>query len=199
MILTGPEIFRQYRNHKIRIVPFESTKLTTNSYDLTLGTSFIRYREGIIDPRKPNAYVAFDVGGEGLQMDQGDFILGHSMEVVGSNHYVPMIHGKSGIARLGLFVHVTADIIDIGFHGHITFQLHSTLPVLLYPGMTIAQVSFWKPRGQISLYGGKYQASKGPRPSESYKDFPQQSQSGQPKKRRLQPRRRSRPSLKQKK
>jgi len=70
-----------------------------------------------------------------------------------------------------LFLHVTADIIDIGSHGHVTFQLHSTLPIRLYPGMAIAQVTFWKPKGKIVLYEGRYQGSRGPRASEVHRDF----------------------------
>jgi dCTP deaminase len=171
MILTGTAIVREINLGKIKIDPFDATKATTNSYDLTLGSEFIRYTEGTIDPRKPNAYEQFNIGAEGLQMAAGDFLLGHSTEIVGSDHYVPIIHAKSGVARLGLFVHITADIIDIGSHGHVSFQLHSTLPIRLYPGMTIAQVSFWKPKGKIVLYDGRYQGSRGPRASEVHRDF----------------------------
>jgi dCTP deaminase len=166
MILTGTTIVREVKRQRIKIDPFDAARATTNSYDLALGAEFIRYTEKVIDPRKPNAYEQFKPGAEGLQMAAGDFLLGHSTEIVGSDHYVPIIHAKSGIARLGLFVHITADIIDIGSYGHVSFQLHSTLPIRLYPGMTIAQVSFWKPKGRIVLYQGKYQGSRGPRASE---------------------------------
>ncbi len=63
---------------------------------------------------------------------------------------------------MGLFVHVTADLIDIGSFGVSTLQLYATLPVKIYPGMLIAQVSFWQPKGKITLYKGKYQNSIGP-------------------------------------
>lgn len=98
------------------------------------------------------------------------FRLGSSCERIGSNSYVPIVHARSGIARLGLFVHVTADLIDIGSIGVITFQFYATLPVKVYPGMKIAQVSFWQPKGEIVLYTGKYQNSTGPRASLSYLD-----------------------------
>jgi dCTP deaminase len=171
MILTGTEIINECERGRIKIDPFDPGRVTTNSYDVTLGNEFIRYKEEIIDPRKNNAFEKFTVGPGGFVMAQGDFVLGHSLEVIGSDHYVPLIHARSGIARLGLFVHVTADIIDIGSHGHVTFQLHSTLPIRLYPGTAIAQVTFWKPKGNVVLYEGKYQGSRGPRASEIYRDF----------------------------
>lgn len=37
--------------------------------------------------------------------------------------FVPIIRGKSSIARMALFVHVTADLIDIGLVNQWTFQL----------------------------------------------------------------------------
>lgn len=171
MILTGVSITEEFNRHRINIQPFDPDHISTNSYDLTLGHKFIRYTGDIIDPAKPNEYEEFEVGPEGLTLKKGDFALGHSQEIIGSNHFVPIIHAKSSIARLGLFVHVTADLIDIGSHGNVTFQLHSTLPVKIYPGMRIGQVSFWQPKGDIELYKGKYQGSQGPRASEVYKDF----------------------------
>ena len=104
-------------------------------------------------------------------LPKNSFFLASSKEKIGSNFYVPMIHAKSGIARLGLFVHVTADLIDIGYYGEITFQLYSTLPVRIYPGMKIGQVTFWVPKGEITLYDGKYQGSIGPKTSKTYHDL----------------------------
>jgi dCTP deaminase len=171
MILTGPTIRREVQSGRINISPFRLEHVTSNSYDLTLGPGFVRYTEEIIDPAKPNRYHTFHAGPEGIRLGQGDFLLGHSAEVLGSDHYVPIIHARSSVARLGLFVHVTADLIDIGSHGNVTFQLFSTLLIIFIPGMRRGQVSFWKPLGKVELYRGKYQGSRGPRPSEVYKDF----------------------------
>lgn len=171
MILTGKKIIEEIKNGKIEISPFDEKKITTNSCDLSLGNTIIRYTCDIIDPKHETQYKEIIIPEEGLILQAGDFVLGHSNERLGSDFYVPIIHGKSGTARMGLFVHVTADLIDIGSHGVSTFQLYATLPVKLYPNMPIAQVSFWVPFGDIVLYKGKYQNSKGPRPSMTYKDF----------------------------
>ncbi len=172
MILTGDEIIANYFNKKIKIDPFNSSNATTNSYDLTLGSHFLRYEDDFSDVRQPTRVQELRIPfGEQIQIDKGDFLLGHSNEALGSDYFVPIIHARSGIARLGLFVHVTADLIDIGSYGQVTFQFYATRKIVLTPGIRIAQVTFWKPMGKISLYNGKYQGSIGPRASQVYQDF----------------------------
>ncbi len=171
MILTGNKIQKEVGKNKIRINPFNLNRITTNSYDLRLGKNLIQYTSKTLDPKKKANFKKIVIFEKGYLMKPGTFLLGETTEKIGSNFYVPIIHAKSGIARMGLFVHVTANLIDIGSYGKSTLQLFSTLPIKLYPGMLIAQVSFWKPKGKIVLYNGKYQNSDGPRPSLAYKDF----------------------------
>ncbi len=171
MILTGRKIAEEVEKDNINIEPFDKEKVTTNSYDLELGAKYIRYTEDIIDPARKNSFEEKEIPKDGMRMSKGDFILGYSNEIVGSDRFVPIIHAKSSIARLGLFVHVTANLIDIGSTGQLTFQLYSTSELKLYPGMEIAQVTFWKPKGDITLYDGKYADSRGPNASKVYKDF----------------------------
>lgn len=170
MILTGREISKNVEDSRIRIEPFDHARITTNSYDLTLAEEYIEYTSEILDPRKAPEYKKCTIPVEGLRLKKGDFILASSKERVGSDHFVPIIHAKSGIARMGLFVHVTADLIDIGSFGNVTFQLYATLPVKVYPGMLLGQVTFWTPKGEIKLYEGKYQNSEGPQASKIYAD-----------------------------
>jgi len=171
MILTGPQINQEVETGRIRIAPFDASHVTPTSYDLRLGNELIRYMEPVLDPIHPPAHVKIIMPDEGMHLNAGDFVLGHSAEEVGSDHYAALIHAKSSIARLGLFVHVTSDLIHTGSYGHITFQLFATLPVTIRPGMLIGQITFWQPKGEISLYRGKYHGAKGPRASEIYRDF----------------------------
>ncbi|UIK88964.1 dCTP deaminase [Arthrobacter polaris] len=168
MILTGNAIESAVDSGSINIGPFKRDQLNPNSYDLRLGSQLLRYTSSKLDTRMENPTELIEMPDEGYLLNAGEFYLGHSQELLGSDSYVPMLHCKSGIARLGLFIHVTADLIDIGSHGNLTFQLHPTLDVKVYPNMRIGQVSFWKPEGEVILYSGKYQGSNGPVGSLSY-------------------------------
>ena len=69
-----------------------------------------------------------------------------------------------------MFVHITADIIDLGSFANWTLQIKVVEPIKIYPFLKLAQATFWKPVGVRSLYKGKYQGSIGPIPSKFYLD-----------------------------
>ena len=52
MILTGEKIKEEVVSNKIEINPFSHNRVTTNSYDLALGETIIRYTSKIIDPKE---------------------------------------------------------------------------------------------------------------------------------------------------
>ena len=92
---------------------------------------------------------------------------------------VARLEGKSSLGRLGLQVHSTAGFVDPGFDGHVTLELAnvSNLPITLYAGMKVGQVSFLamttaaeKPYGSSGL-GSKYQGQVGPTPSEYWRNL----------------------------
>ena len=116
----------------------------------------------------PSQRVPFPASGLVLRPDR--VYLGATLEIMGSEHYVPIIRGKSSLGRLGLFINMTADLIDLGSINRWTLQLQAIQPLRIYPGMLIGQVTFWMPAGPQVLYQGKYQGSMEPRPSESYRD-----------------------------
>jgi dCTP deaminase len=83
------------------------------------------------------------------------------------------------VAGSGVFVSNTAGFIDPGFSGHITLELSNVanLPITLYPGMKIGQISFLEmttpadvPYGSGPL-GSKYQGQRGPTPSRYWENF----------------------------
>lgn len=170
MILTGNEIVRQVRRGNITIDPFNEKQINPNSYDFLLGNSLLVYKEEILDPKINNRHEVVKIGPDGLVLEPGRVYLGHTIEVMGSDSFVPIIKGKSSTARLGLFVHMTADLIDLGSINQWTLQLHAVEPIRVYPEMRIGQVTFWVPLGDITLYSGKYQGTRGPVASRFYLD-----------------------------
>lgn len=171
MILTGSTIICERQAGRIWIDPFVPHHIQPNSYDFTLGHTLLRYTNETLDVAKENTVETISIDHMGFVLQPDRLYLGHTVEKMGSSHYVPIIRGRSSIARLGLFIHVTADIIDIGSHNQWTLQLHAVQPLRVYPGMRIGQVTFWTVQGEIVPYTGKYQGSIGPTPSLSHHDF----------------------------
>ena len=91
--------------------------------------------------------------------------------------YIPT--HNSSLGRLGLLIHSTAGFIDPGWDGHVTLELSNVanLPITIYRGMKIGQISFMQmtepaamPYGSSEI-GSKYKGQKGPTPSRYYRNF----------------------------
>jgi dCTP deaminase len=162
MILTGQAIAVAREAGEIQIDPFSPAQLSPNSYDFRLGPQLKRYKRYVLDCRAENETYDVPFDDRGIVLEPACIYLGHTLETMGSDFYVPIIRGRSSTARLGLFIHVTADLIDIGSHNQWTLQLHAVQPIRVFPKMRVGQVTFWKPTGPIELYRGKYQGSRGP-------------------------------------
>lgn len=171
MILSGSKINEMVLEDKIIINPFNLEQINPNSYNFRLGDTLCVYDVDVIDPRKENKTSIIKIPATGYVMQPSTLYLGHTQEIMGSNYFVPIIRGRSSIGRLGIFVHITADLIDIGSINQWTLQMHCVQPVRIYPGILIGQVTFWKVEGEITLYNGKYQGSLGPTPSQIHLDF----------------------------
>ncbi len=110
----------------------------------------------------------------------GEFVLGSTLErITLPDDLVARLEGKSSLGRLGLLIHSTAGFIDPGWDGHVTLELSNVanLPITIYYGMKIGQISFMQlseptstPYGSSSL-GSKYQGQRGPTPSRYWQNF----------------------------
>ncbi|WP_432097285.1 dCTP deaminase [Streptomyces sp. bgisy100] len=171
MILTGPEITASACDGRLRINPFDAEQVNPNSYNVRLGATLTTYTSAVIDAHRPNPTTTLTIGDSGFVLRPGELYLGHTFEQVGSDHFVPLLFGRSSVGRLGLFVEITAPIGDIGFHGQWTLMLTPVRPLRVYAGMEIGQVMFFVSSGPVDLYTGKYQGSRGPQPSRAWQDF----------------------------
>jgi len=170
VILTGPAITASAASGKIVISPFEIDQVNPNSYNVRLGDTLLTYDTDVIDAYRPNPVRSTVIDCDGFVLQPGELYLGHTMEEIGSDHYVPLLFGRSSVGRLGLFVEITAPIGDIGFHGQWTLMLSPVRPLRVYPGMKIGQIMFFATCGDIELYSGKYQNSAGPQQSRYWYD-----------------------------
>jgi dCTP deaminase len=171
MILTGPEITAAAADGRITISPFSRDQVNPNSYNVRLGDTLLMYSGGVLDARRANPTRAITIDASGWVLEPGQLYLGHTVERVGSEVYVPLLFGRSSVGRLGLFVEITAPIGDIGFIGQWTLMLSPVRPLRVYPGMNIGQIMFFVSLGAIDLYAGKYQEAAGPQASRYWKDM----------------------------
>ncbi|WP_405726154.1 dCTP deaminase domain-containing protein [Streptomyces sp. NBC_01537] len=120
-----------------------------------------------LDARRTNGFEEIEIPDGGYVLEPGRLYLAHTVEVLGSEHYAPTFAARSSVARLGLFINLSASLGDIGYTGQWTLQLYSMNRVRVYPGINIGQMMWWRPQGEIVLYDGKYQGSLGPGPATS--------------------------------
>jgi len=109
-----------------------------------------------------------------------EFVLISTLESITlPDDIVGRLEGKSSLARIGLLIHSTAGYVDPGWRGHLTIRLSNMakMPVILYYGMKIGQISFLRLTSAVErLYGSeglgsKYQGQTEPTPSRYYQDF----------------------------
>ena len=171
MILTGNEITKRVTNQEIIISPFLKENINPNSYNFRLGRTMKVYKNELIDSAKVNPVDTLTIGDEGFLLEPRKLYLAETIETLGSNHFVPTYAARSSVARMGMFINLSAPLGDIGFIGKWTIQLFCIHPVKVYFGMNIGQMMFWHTSGKIELYKGKYQAANGPIESRIHIDF----------------------------
>jgi dCTP deaminase len=142
MILTDKTIIDEIAAGNIVIKPLIEANIGTNSVDLTLSNTLIMYTDHVLDTRKKPQAVLFDIPEDGIILEPNTLYLASTVEYTKTLRHVPILHGKSSLARLGLFIHVTAGFGDVGFAGNWTLELMAVHPIRIYAGMKIAQICY---------------------------------------------------------
>ena len=178
MILSDGAIRRYLADGRLVIEPLTEQQVQPASVDIRLGADFLVFRNHtveVIDPfdRADDLTEAVRVDdGSAFILHPGEFVLGTSLEAIGlPDDLVARVEGKSSLGRLGLLIHATAGFVDPGWPtGQITLELSNvaTLPIKLWPGMRIGQLSFHtldapaeRPYGHPEL-NSKYVGQVGP-------------------------------------
>jgi len=185
-VLSDRDIRAAVEAGQVRIDPWDADCLQPSSVDLHLDREFRVFRNNrypFIDVRQAQPDLTELVSitdEEPFILHPGEFVLGQTLEWVElPDDLVARLEGKSSLGRLGLLIHSTAGYVDPGWKGTLTLELSNVanLPIALYFGMKIGQISFFgmsspveRPYGSKEL-GSKYQGQSTPTASASYRDF----------------------------
>ncbi len=186
MVLSDRTIKDELEQGRIIIEPLDLSCIQPASVDLHLDRRLLVFRNTrhpFIDVRKEMQGLT-DVeeipGDDPFILHPGEFVLGSTLESVAlPEDIVARLEGKSSLGRLGLLIHSTAGYVDPGWKGHLTLELSNVanLPITLYFGMKIGQISFLRlTTAAENLYGSpalgsKYQGQTEPTASRIHRDF----------------------------
>ncbi len=189
VVLSDRTILAEIEAERIVIDPFDETLVQPASVDVRVDRSFRVFhnaRYPYIDVRQPMEDLTELVevhDDEPFILHPGEFVLGQTLErVTLPNDLVARLEGKSSLGRLGLLIHSTAGFVDSGFSGNLTLELSNVanLPITIYQGMPIGQISFMRMDGPVEHpygsrdTGSKYQGQAEPTPSRFYLNFDKQ-------------------------
>ncbi len=186
MVLSDRTIKELLDEGRIIIDPLDLRDVQPASVDVHLDRKFLVFRNSrrpFIDVRENTddlTEMAEIEDDRPFILHPGEFVLGSTLEMIGlPDDLVARLEGKSSLGRIGLLIHSTAGYVDPGWRGHLTLELSNVanLPITLYYGMRIGQVSFLRLSTPAeNLYGSpalrsKYQGQVEPTASKVHRDF----------------------------
>ena len=185
-VLADRDIHAAIERGEIVVRPFDPNDVQPASVDLHLDRKFRVFRNNrypYIDLRQPQPDLTelLEIrDDEPFILHPGEFVLGQTLEWVEiPDDLLAHLDGKSSLGRVGLLIHSTAGYVDPGWKGTLTLELSNVanLPIALYFGMKIGQISFVRmtspvdrPYGSPEL-GSKYQGQSEPTASAFHRDF----------------------------
>jgi len=186
VVLSDRDIRAEIEAGRIVLDPYLPEAVQPSSVDLHLDRRFRVFRNSrypYIDVREeqPELTELVEIGGdEPFILHPGEFVLGSTLERVElPNDLVARLEGKSSLGRLGLLIHSTAGYVDPGWEGNLTLELSNVanLPITLYDGMKIGQISFQRLSSPVEVgygdarIGSKYRGQRDPTASLYHRDF----------------------------
>jgi len=193
MVLSDKEIVRELLNGNITITPLlrAPKQIGSSSIDVRLGTEF-RYIK-IVKQTHFDLSLSIDEIREQVSsysevvhvkpmepfiLHPNDFVLATTLEyIILPPNINGRLEGRSTWGRTGLQVHSTAGFIDPGFEGSLTYELQNMgkLPLSLFPGIRIGQISFHRMESVVEVYtkkeGAKYAKTTGIKDPLFYDDY----------------------------
>ena len=186
MVLSDRTIKQALAEGRIVIDPLDDSDIQPASVDLHLDRKILvfgNHQQPYIDVKESLETLSDLVEipeDKPFILHPGDFVLGSTVEHIElPEDLVARLEGKSSLGRIGLVIHSTAGFVDPGWKGNLTLELSNLarLPITLYYGMKIGQISFLnlttpaeRLYGSESL-GSKYQGQTEPTASRFHRDF----------------------------
>jgi len=186
VVLSDRSIKSEIAAGRIVIDPYDESLVQPSSIDVRVDRKFRVFhnaRYPYIDVREPMEGLTELIeveGEEAFVLHPGEFVLGQTLESIAlPDDLVARLEGKSSLGRLGLLIHSTAGFVDPSFEGNLTLELSNVanLPITIYHGMLIGQISFMRMDGPVehpygaAEAGSKYQGQAEPTPSRFYENF----------------------------
>ncbi len=186
MVLSDRTIKQMLEEGRIVVDPLGENCIQPASIDVHLDRQILVFRNS----RRPYIDVREDMSDltemvtidddRAFMLHPGEFVLGSTLEHIElPDDLVARLEGKSSLGRVGLLIHSTAGYVDPGWKGHLTLELSNVanLPITLYQGMKIGQISYAqlstaadRPYGSPGL-GSKYQGQLQPTASKVSEEF----------------------------
>lgn len=151
MILSKQTIEKLITEKKIKINPFDEKSVGTVSIDLHLDNV-------ALDPGKNE-----EVSLQNYYLTNDAFILANALEFIElPANLIARIVPRSSLARLGVLATMDADILNPNFVGKPLFTLKnlSNKPVLIKPGLAVAQLMFEEVDQEVETQASRYDHKK---------------------------------------
>ncbi len=185
-VLSGEQIREYIRQGRIVIEPFDEKLIGPSQIDLRLGSKFRVFKTtGAVDPFDKKSIEKntelVDTKGKPFVLEPGQLALGMTLEKVAvPNDLVGAIEGRSSVARMGVFIHISSGHVNPGSGLKAPFPVTLEIlnmnpaPVKLYPKMRICQLLFYTmdraARRGYDEIKGKYAGKLEPSSSRVFED-----------------------------
>jgi dCTP deaminase len=178
MILAESALRKALESGEIILTPpIPAAHVGPGSIDLRLGSSFLVIDTVIAENRKAGVESIIDLASyrfgefaarfgrtevagpeEGFLLRPNRLVLASTLEhITLVNSLAARVEGKSSLARVGLFVHITAPTVQPGWRGHLQLELLNVGPATLrlHPERPVCQLVVERVEGEGS-YSGQF-------------------------------------------
>lgn len=190
-MILGDKQIREYLEQNKGVIGWKPEHINPNSIDLTLSNVLQTYKNRVLDCRSANETEEFEIPETGYTLVPNELYLATTNEtllftpfeksykkstnICESTNICGRVEGKSSLARLGMWVHITAGWIDSGFCGSLVLELAVVKPLIIYPNQKICQIALMESGEILEHYGqkkgSKYQGQQGVQASKMHDNF----------------------------